>query len=277
MSERQANGPAVLELRGISKRYGAIEAASDVSLTVHDAEVLALVGDNGAGKSTLVGIMSGVIAPTAGSMVLDNREIAFQSPKDARDHGIETVYQDLALVDELDVAGNMFLGREATHGGFLGRLLGALNLGGMRARTAKALQDAQLRVPDIDRPVRSMSGGQRQATAIVRTVFWGKRLLILDEPTAALGVDEAEHALATIQELRRAGIPMVVVSHNLQHVFRISDRIVVLRHGRVQADLRTAKTSPEEVVRHITGAQASEIERRAARTEAGIGNPGASV
>jgi ABC-type sugar transport system ATPase subunit len=260
----------VLELIGIGKNYGAVVAAADVSFSIHDGEVVALVGDNGAGKSTLVGIMSGVIQPSAGTMRIDGSEVAFQSPRDARDAGIETVYQDLALVDELDVAGNMFLGREATFGGGLGRFLGALDLGGMRKRTAEALKKAELRVPDIDRPVRAMSGGQRQATAIVRTVFWGKRLLILDEPTAALGVDESEHALKTIDTLRRQGIPMLVVSHNLQHVFRMSDRIVVLRHGRVQADLVTADTSPEDVVGHITGAKVSELERRAARVEAGV-------
>lgn len=260
----------VLALEGIGKNYGAVVAAADVDLAIHDGEVVALVGDNGAGKSTLVGIMSGVIQPSAGTLRVDGRVVAFASPRDARDAGIETVYQDLALVDELDVAGNMFLGREGTLGGAIGRFLGVLDLGGMRRRTAAALEEAQLRVPDIDRPVRSMSGGQRQATAIVRTVFWGKRLLILDEPTAALGVDEAEHALRTIEHLRQRGIPMLVVSHNLQHVFRISDRIVVLRHGRVQADLVTAETSPEEVVAHITGARVSELERRAARLEAGI-------
>ncbi|MGF1627633.1 MAG: ATP-binding cassette domain-containing protein [Alphaproteobacteria bacterium] len=268
--ETEAGTRAVLELRNVSKSYGAIKAVTDVSLVLRDAEVTALVGDNGAGKSTLVGIMSGVISPSAGTLIMDGREVVFHSPKEARTAGIETVYQDLALVDELDVAGNMFLGREHTRGGSLGRFLGALNLPGMRARTAKALQDAQLRVPDIDRPVRTMSGGQRQATAIVRTVFWGKRLLILDEPTAALGVDESEHALRTIEQLKKDGYPMLVVSHNLQHVFRISDRIVVLRHGRVQAEVATASASPEEVVGHITGATVTEIERRAARSEAGL-------
>lgn len=252
-----ANSAAVLELRNVSKAYGAIKAATDVSFQVSPTETVALVGDNGAGKSTLVKIISGTIQPSEGALVMEGEPVAFRSPAEARAHGIETVFQDLALIDQLDVAANLFLGRELTRGGKIGRFLGLLDKDEMWSRTEAALKDSNLKVPSVKRPVRSMSGGQRQANAIVRTVYWGRKLLLLDEPTAALGVDESEHTLRAIERIREKQLPMIVVSHNLQHVFRISDRILVMRQGRLAAQLTTRETTPEEVVAYITGAKAA--------------------
>ncbi|MGY6697150.1 MAG: ATP-binding cassette domain-containing protein [Roseinatronobacter sp.] len=252
-----AKPQAVLELRNVSKSYGAIKAATDVTFQVGPSETVALVGDNGAGKSTLVKMISGTIQPSEGSLVMEGEPVEFRSPADARAHGVETVFQDLALIDQLDAAGNLFLGREMTRGGKIGQLLGILDLKEMWSRTEAALMDSNLKVPSVKRPVRSMSGGQRQANAIVRTVYWGKKLLLLDEPTASLGVDESEHTLRTIERIREKQLPMIVVSHNLQHVFRISDRILVMRQGRLAAQLVTSETTPEEVVAYITGARAA--------------------
>lgn len=252
-----AKPQAVLELRNVSKSYGAIKAATDVTFQVGPSETVALVGDNGAGKSTLVKMISGTIQPSEGSLVMEGEPVEFRSPADARAHGVETVFQDLALIDQLDAAGNLFLGREMTRGGKIGQLLGILDLKEMWSRTEATLMDSNLKVPSVKRPVRSMSGGQRQANAIVRTVYWGKKLLLLDEPTAALGVDESEHTLRTIERIREKQLPMIVVSHNLQHVFRISDRILVMRQGRLAAQLVTSETTPEEVVAYITGARAA--------------------
>ncbi len=252
-----AKPQAVLELRNVSKSYGAIKAATDVTFQVGPSETVALVGDNGAGKSTLVKMISGTIQPSEGSLVMEGEPVEFRSPADARAHGVETVFQDLALIDQLDAAGNLFLGREMTRGGKIGQLLGILDLKEMWSRTEAALMDSNLKVPSVKRPVRSMSGGQRQANAIVRTLYWGKKLLLLDEPTAALGVDESEHTLRTIERIREKQLPMIVVSHNLQHVFRISDRILVMRQGRLAAQLVTSETTPEEVVAYITGARAA--------------------
>jgi len=251
------NSAAVLELRDVSKAYGAIKAATDVSFQVGPSETVALVGDNGAGKSTLVKMISGTIQPSEGTLVMEGQPVDFRSPADARVHGVETVFQDLALIDQLDAAGNLFLGRELTRGGKIGQFLGLLDLREMWSRTEIALKDSNLRVPSVKRPVRSMSGGQRQANAIVRTVYWGRKLLLLDEPTAALGVDESEHTLRAIERIREKKLPMIVVSHNLQHVFRISDRILVMRQGRLAAQLVTSETTPEEVVAYITGAKAA--------------------
>lgn len=245
----------VLRTRGLSKHFGAIQALTDVDLEVHEGEVVALVGDNGAGKSTLVKCVSGVHQPTAGTVELDGVELHLGSPGDARTLGIETVYQDLALVEELDVAGNFFLGKEEFKGGLIGRLFGVLDLASMRAQAEQAIRDLHVRIPDVRQPVERMSGGQRQGVAIGRSVFWGKRLLILDEPTAALGVDQSEEVLALIERLvEKSGLAVLLISHNMQDVMRVADRTVVLRQGRKTADLVTKETTSQEIVGHITGA-----------------------
>lgn len=247
----------LLEVRDVRKAFGAVQALQGVSFVVGAGEVMALVGDNGAGKSTLVKILSGVQPLSGGEIRLNGRAARFASPAEARDAGIETVYQHLALVEDLDVADNVYLGRETTRGGPLGRLLGLLDRPAMRRRTAQALAELHIKIPSPTLDVSRMSGGQRQAVAIGRAVLWGRQLLILDEPTAALGVEETEGVLRLIERLRdERGMTFLVVSHNMQDVQRIADRVVVLRQGQHVATLRGADTSPQEIVEFITGARA---------------------
>jgi simple sugar transport system ATP-binding protein len=248
----------VLKITGLTKSFGAIRALQGVDLEIRAGETVALVGDNGAGKSTLVKCVSGVHVPDSGEMLLDGEPLSVSSPKESRERGIETVYQDLALVEELDVAGNFYLGRELYRGGVLGRFLGLLDLKRMRAEAQGALDEIHVRIPDIGKPVQRMSGGQRQGVAIGRSVFWGRRLLILDEPTAALGVDQSEEVLSTIERLRDRGLAILLISHNMENVMRASDRVVVLRQGSKVAELDKASTTGQEIVGYITGAIASQ-------------------
>jgi ABC-type sugar transport system ATPase subunit len=246
----------VVSLAGVSKSFGAIDALTDVSLDLRQGDVIGLVGDNGAGKSTLVKIIAGVFPPTRGQILYDGAEVSLSGPADARARGVETVYQELALVNELDVAGNLFLGRELIRRGPLGRVFGLLDHGAMRRRAQQAIDDLHVKIPSVSStPVARMSGGQRQAAAIARTLFWCRLALILDEPTAALGVHESEQVMQLIERLHERRLPMLIVSHNLPMVFRLCDRIVVLRLGRKAADLRTEATSPEDVVAYVTGAR----------------------
>lgn len=244
----------VLSLRGLTKSFGAIRALRGVDLEIRAGETVALVGDNGAGKSTLVKCVSGVHQPDGGEMLLDGEPLALVNPKDSRARGIETVYQDLALVEELDVAGNFYLGREMYRGGAIGRLLGVLDLPEMKRRAQGALDEIHVRIPDISKPVQRMSGGQRQGVAIGRAVFWGRRLLILDEPTAALGVDQSSEVLATIERLSRQGIAVLLITHNMENVMRVADRVVVLRQGGKVAEMKKSETSAQGIVGFITGA-----------------------
>jgi ABC-type sugar transport system ATPase subunit len=248
------NSPPLLQVDGVSKSFGGVHALEEVSCAIYRGEVTALVGNNGAGKSTLVKIISGAISPSVGRLYLRGEQRVFSSTADARRMGIETVFQHLALVEQLDVSENVFLGREVTYEG-LGRFFGFLSKRKMQLRTMEVLNRLHIRIPPPRVPVRSLSGGQRQAVAIGRAVMWGKELLILDEPTAALGVEETEQVLQLIEDLKRAGhIAVIVVSHNMQDVYRIADRILVLRHGRLVADLRKGETDMQEVVAYITGA-----------------------
>jgi simple sugar transport system ATP-binding protein len=250
----------LLSIDRISKAYGAVQALKGVSFDLYRGEIVALVGDNGAGKSTLVKIISGLIKPTAGNLVFNGRPVHFHSPADALEQGIETVYQHLALVEQLDVADNVFLGRETYRWGTVGRWLGVLDRQQMREQTATALSQLHIKIPAPTLPVSSMSGGQRQAVAIGRAVTWGRDLLILDEPTAALGVEETEQVLQMIEKLReRQGISMLIISHNMQDVYRIADRIVVLRQGRHVATINKRDTNPQEIVAYITGAKEEQV------------------
>jgi len=253
-SSSSSGKAAVLRVENVSKYFGAIEALVDVSLEIYPGEIVGLVGDNGAGKSTLVKCVSGVHKPSKGTIVVDGVQVEFNNPSDARSAGIETVYQHLGLVDELDVAGNLFLGREIVANNLVSRFFNFLDLKEMKRQAREALDSLHIKIPDPAAPVQSMSGGQRQAIAIGRTVFWGKKLLLLDEPTAALGVEEAEQVLSLLERLRDTGLPMLIISHNMQHVYRIADRIAILRQGRKVADLRRSETTPQEIVGHITGA-----------------------
>ena len=248
----------VLELRGVSKRFGAVQALTDVDLTVHTGEVVALVGDNGAGKSTLIKAIAGVQPADAGEYWIDGRPVKIRTPTDASRAGIATVYQDLALCDNLDVVGNLYLGSEPVEPG-LGRIRRSLDETAMEARTRELL--ASLAVTTLESPrarVGSLSGGQRQAVAIARSLVTHPRVLILDEPTAALGVIQTAQVLTLIEHLREQGLAIVVISHNLDNVFHVADRISVLRLGRHVATFDRRMTAREDVVAAITGARPAE-------------------
>ncbi len=248
----------LLKVEGITKSFGAVQALQGISFTISEQEIVALVGDNGAGKSTLVKILSGVYQQDGGQFWLKGAPCRFQSPAEAREAGIETVYQDLALVEQLDVADNVFLGREELRGGLLGQIIGLLDRPRMRREAWEALSTLHINIPEPTLSVRKMSGGQRQAVAIGRAVMWRRTLLILDEPTAALGVEESEQVLRLLERLRESqALGFLVISHNMQDVYRIADKVVVLRQGRHVATLRKTDTSPEEIVAYITGAKAA--------------------
>lgn len=239
-----------LRLEGISKHFGAIHALSDVSLSLHPGEVVGLMGDNGAGKSTLVKIIAGNFRPTHGSIFIKNREAHFHGPLDARRGGIEIVYQDLALCDNLTAAVNVFLGRELT------RRIGPLRIldyAAMNARAAALFRELKSETRPRDK-VKAMSGGQRQAVAIARTRLSDADIVLMDEPTAAISVRQVAEVLNLIRELKRQGVAVILISHRMPDVFAVADRVVVLRRGRKVADKPTAGSSPEEITGLITGA-----------------------
>ena len=248
--------PALLEVRDVFKSFGAVQALQGVSFDIYPGDIVALVGDNGAGKSTLVKIIAGVHPPSKGDILLEGQRCYFHKPADALAAGIETVYQHLALIEALDVADNVYLGRETLRSGPLGKFFGWLNRAEMRHETGKALEQLHIKIPSPSSSVRSMSGGQRQAIALGRAVLWGRKLLILDEPTAALGVEETEQVLRMIEDLKRKGMTFLVISHNMQDVYRIADVIIVLRQGKHVATLRKEDTDPQDIVAYITGAKA---------------------
>jgi ABC-type sugar transport system ATPase subunit len=247
MSAAGRGAEVLLKASGISKAFGHVQALSDVDFAVHAGEVVALVGDNGAGKSTLTKVLCGAHRPDAGSLELDGREVVFRGPADSCAAGIAVVYQDLALVDTRDVARNMFLGREPRRGLVLDR--------GRMLREARATLDRlRIRIPSVRAPVSVLSGGQRQAVAIARAIHQGGRLVIMDEPTAALGVEQQQNVLRLIDELRAQGTAVVMVSHTLAHVYEVCERVVVMRGGRIAGERATAEATPEEIVRLIVGA-----------------------
>jgi simple sugar transport system ATP-binding protein len=240
----------ILELQGISKHFGAIHALDDVSLTVSAGEVVGLMGDNGAGKSTLVKVVAGNFPPTAGRLLVDGRPTVFSRPSEARESGVEIVYQDLALCDNLTASINIFMGRELTR--WLGPLR-VLDFKAMHRRAATLFTElkSETRPRDV---VRDMSGGQRQAVAIARTRLADAKIVLMDEPTAAISVRQVAEVLSLVRRLRDQGIAVVLISHRMPDVFAVADRIVVLRRGAKVADKAVATTSPEEVTGLITGA-----------------------
>lgn len=238
----------VLSLRGISKRFGAVQALDGVDFDVYAGEVVALVGDNGAGKSTLVKIMSGIYSADAGEYRFDGQVVDVKSPQDAADLGVATVYQDLALADNQPVYMNLFLGRELVRGP-----LRRLDRARMAAETAELLQELDIRIPSPRVPIRALSGGQRQGVAIARATHWGERLILMDEPTAALGVQETARVEETILRMKERGKAILIVSHSLDQVFRLSDRICVLRRGEQVGVRETTETDGDEIVSMITG------------------------
>ncbi|MFV2063126.1 MAG: ATP-binding cassette domain-containing protein [Chloroflexota bacterium] len=240
----------LLAARGVWKSYGGVHAVRDVTIEFPAGSVTALVGDNGAGKSTLVKMLSGVLRPDRGHLVVAGREARFSNPATARAHGVETVYQDLALADHRDVTENMFMGRELVRG--VGPLR-FLDRGSMQRQTEKSLAELNVNIPSVRQQVRRLSGGQRQAIAIGRAVHWGSRILIMDEPMAALGLQESGRVQELIQRLADRGLTQVIVSHNLDHVFFLSTRIAVMRLGRLAGMRETKLTDHEEIVRLVAG------------------------
>jgi D-xylose transport system ATP-binding protein len=242
--------PPRLRIEGLSKHFGPVVALDDVSFEVRAGEVLGLLGDNGAGKSTLIKILSGSLEPSAGHLYFDGRPVNLESPADAKELGIETVYQDLSLCPNVDVVANFFMGRELCHR-FAG--LRFLRERAMQAETERTLTDLGTHVPSVRTTVEHLSGGQRQAIELCRFVHWGGRLVLLDEPFAALGVQQTRRGLELIEQIKRKGVAIIVITHNVLHAFHVADRIVVLRHGRVVGTRATAATTHEEVVSLITG------------------------
>ena len=241
----------LIEAKAISKRFGALQALTDVDLEIRSGEVLALLGDNGAGKSTFIKVLSGAHAPTGGELLLDGAPVRFASPRAAAAAGIATIFQELALSENLSIADNVFLGRELTR-----RVLGVpfLRRREMKRRVEALLEELDAHISDPEAPVGSLSGGQRQAVAICRALNLNARLVIMDEPTAALAVAETRKVLQLVRRLAEGGRGVVLISHNMHDVFEVADRIAVFRRGRKIAELRRTETDPEEVVAFITGA-----------------------
>jgi len=244
----------ILQLKGISKRFGAVQALDAVDFEAYTGEVVGLVGDNGAGKSTLVKIISGVYQPDEGSYAFAGEKVNVTQPSDATQLGIETVYQDLALCDNLDVVANLYLGRETLEPLIPG-LLSTMDEIGMEQTARKLVGELHVTIPSVREQVASLSGGQRQSVAVARTVLWNSKVVLLDEPTAALGVEQTQQVKALIKRLRQRGLAVVVISHNLADIFDVSDRIIVLRLGQRVATFDTKDTNAESVVGAITGAE----------------------
>jgi D-xylose transport system ATP-binding protein len=241
-------GQPIVEMRGISKRYGGVQALQGVDLDVHLGEVHALVGDNAAGKSTLIKILAGAVEPDEGRIAFGGRAVRIDSPHDAKALGIETVYQDLALADNLDVAANVFLGRELTRGGLLRWFLDHRR---MEQQSRVVLERLKINIPNLRQHARFMSGGQRQSIAIARCVCFNAQVIILDEPTAALGLEETRKVYALIREMREHGVAVLLISHNLNHVFDHCDRITVLKTGRLVGSRRVEHSTPDQILRMI--------------------------
>ncbi|MFD9466105.1 ATP-binding cassette domain-containing protein [Streptomyces sp. NPDC060027] len=249
----------VLALRGVSKRFGAVQALTDVELEVHAGEVVALVGDNGAGKSTLVKTIAGVHPIDEGVIEWDGKSVQINRPHDAQNLGIATVYQDLALCDNIDVVGNLYLGRELKKRGVLDEVE-------MERRSRELLDTLSIRIPSVRIPIASLSGGQRQTVAIARSMLGEPKLVILDEPTAALGVEQTAQVLDLVERLRERGHAVILISHNMADVKAVADKVAVLRLGRNNGIFEVKSTSQEEIISAITGATENAVTRRAARS-----------
>ncbi len=255
-------GESVLSLTGVAKRFGAVQALTDVHLHVAAGEVVALVGDNGAGKSTLVKIIAGVYQNDAGTISLSGQEVKVGGPSQAQALGIATVFQDLALCDNLDVVANLFLGQERTQGAVLDEVQ-------MEKESWRLLRTLSAKIPSVRIPIASLSGGQRQTVAIARSLVGKPKVVMLDEPTAALGVAQTAEVLNLIERLRETGLGVILVSHNMADVQAVADRIVVLRLGRNAAEFRVEDVSTAELVAAITGASDNVVAERAAKNKDG--------
>jgi ABC-type sugar transport system ATPase subunit len=242
----------VLSVRGLTKRFGGLTAVDRVSLDILPGEVVGLLGDNGAGKSTLIKCVSGVHVPEEGEIRLNGEPVRFSRPIEALRQGVETIYQDLALANNLDVPANIFLGRELKTP-YLGGLVRTLDDAAMLRESGSALDTLDIHFPTLTRPIESLSGGQRQAVAIARAVYWEAKLMIMDEPTNNLGVPEQHKVLELIRRLRDKGVPVILITHTLPDVFAVTDRVVVMHRGRKVAEKRTAETDTEELVQYMVG------------------------
>lgn len=251
------NSTPVLEARGLVKTWGHVIGLAGVDLRLDAGEVLGIIGDNGAGKSTLIKCLTGALQPDRGEVLLEGKPVSFKSPLDSRLAGIETVYQTLAISPALDIASNMFLGREIRANGIPGLLFRKLDNRGMRTRAKEQMSKLGITtLQDMSQTVETLSGGQRQAVAVARAAAFGSKVIILDEPTAALGVRESNQVLDLIRELRRQGLPVILISHNMPHVFAVADRVHIQRLGRCAGIVNPATTTAEEAVAIMTGAKA---------------------
>jgi fructose transport system ATP-binding protein len=248
-----SNDNIILETRDLTKHYGGVHALEGANFTIRRGEHVAIMGDNGAGKSTFVRQLTGVEQPSRGQIVFDGRPVHFAGPIEAREAGIETVFQTLALADDLDVPDNLFLGRELIK--FKLGPFSILDYKAMRERTLAGLLKTAVKIPNLKNTIRNMSGGQRQCVAIARTATFHSKLTIMDEPTAALGVQETAQVENIIRTLKEAGEPLILISHNMRQVFDLVDRIVVFRRGRIVANLNKEETDGQDVVAYITGAK----------------------
>jgi fructose transport system ATP-binding protein len=251
----------ILEARGLVKHFGHVVALDGADFELYPGEIVAIIGDNGAGKSTLIKSLSGALQPDDGEIRLDGERVRFRSPGDARGAGIETVYQDLAVAPALDIASNIFLGREARWRGPLGLGLRLLDKRRMRREAAQHFAELQIGVQSITQPVENLSGGQRQGVAVARAAKWARRLAIMDEPTAALGVRETRQVLDLILRVRERGLPVIIISHDMPHVFELADRILIMRLGKRVAVVTPQTHTMPEAVAIMTGATKSELEQ----------------
>jgi fructose transport system ATP-binding protein len=244
----------LFQARGIVKRFGHVTALSGADFDLYQGEVLAVIGDNGAGKSTLIKVLSGALQPDEGEIRLDGEAVTFKTPLDARRAGIETVYQDLAVAPALDIASNLFLGRELRRHGPLGQVLRMLDKRTMRKEAASALAELNIGVQSVRAAVQDLSGGQRQGVAVARAAAWGRRVVIMDEPTAALGVKETAQVVELIKRVRERGLPVILISHDMPHVFELADRIHIMRLGKRAAVVTPQSHTMQEAVAIMTGA-----------------------
>jgi fructose transport system ATP-binding protein len=254
-TSQRAGATPILQARGLVKRYGHVTALAGSDFELMPGEILAVIGDNGAGKSSLIKCLSGAVIPDDGEILLDGRPIHMRTPIDARAYGIETVYQTLAVSPSLDIADNLYLGREPRAPGIMGRVFRKLDRGRMREEAKRQMAELGIMtIQDISQQVESLSGGQRQGVAVARAAAFGSRVIILDEPTAALGVKESAHVLELILKVRDSGIPVILISHNMPHVFEVADRIHIHRLGRRIAVVTPQSHTMNEVVAIMTGA-----------------------
>src|SRR5216683_3626717 len=247
----------ILQVKDLYKHFGGLVAVDHVSLDIHPGEVVGLLGDNGAGKSTLIKMISGAYKPDGGHLLLNGEVVSFATPLEARRRGIETIYQDLALCENLDASANIFLGREKMRHQ-LG-IFRVLNRSYMLSESRQVLDQLDIQIPELRNPIRQLSGGQRQAVSIARAVYWKASLMIMDEPTAALGVPEQLKVLELIRTLRSQGVPVILISHNMQDVFAVADRAIVMRRGSKSGERRISETNENEVVGLMVGAEYTKV------------------